>query len=487
MRRIEYKWLVAIVYTFGLFMSLLDMTIVNVALPTIKQEFNASTTTIEWVVTGYLLSLAVCIPISGWLGDRFGTKRIYLTAFALFTLASLLCSLAWSVESLVAFRILQGAGGGMLTPVGTAMLYRAFPPHERARASSVISIPTSIGPAMGPVLGGLLTEYLSWRWVFLINLPIGLAGLAFAALSLREQREARPGRLDVPGLLLAAPGLAALVYALAEAGSHGWDSPRVLLVGLTGFVLLSAFVLVEFRTAEPLIDMRLFANRLFSAANTGLFLAVAVMIGAGFLLPLLLQAERGLTPLQSGLTTFPSSIGVAMLAPFVGRLYPRFGPRRIAAIGLIGLALTSLALGRMDLGTNLWWIRGTMLVVGFAWALTIIALQTAMYATITPAQMGRASAAGNSLRQVAASFGVAVLATTLTLRMTAHDAQLGNPLTQSGAVAAFQDAFFVAAALAALGAVACLLISDRLALTTGPRPAPDTAPGRAQRSAATGD
>src|SRR3990172_6257709 len=175
--KLEYKWIVGVVFVFGLFMDLLDMTIVNVAIPQLAQEFNTDTTTIQWVVTGYLLSLAVFIPVSGWLGDRFGTKRIFMTALFVFTAASFLCGLAWDIESLIAFRVLQGVGGGMLTPVGTAMLFRAFPPHERALASAVLTIPIVVAPASGPVLGGYLVEYQSWRWIFLINIPIGVVGL----------------------------------------------------------------------------------------------------------------------------------------------------------------------------------------------------------------------------------------------------------------------------------------------------------------------
>src|SRR6266508_488884 len=201
----------------------MDATVVNVALPTLGRDFSAGNSTIEWVVTGYLLSLAVWIPASGWLGDRFGTKKTFLFALGTFTAASVLCGAAWNIEYLIAFRVLQGVGGGMLTPVGTAMLFRAFPPRERARASAILILPTVLAPATGPVLGGYLVEYHSWHWIFLVNIPIGLIGLAIAALYLREQREAAPGRLDLPGFFLSAPSLALLVYALSEAGQRGPD------------------------------------------------------------------------------------------------------------------------------------------------------------------------------------------------------------------------------------------------------------------------
>jgi len=256
MKRIDYKWIVGIVFVFGLFMDLLDMTIVNIAIPKLAEIHSATTTQVQWVVTGYLLSLAVFIPVSGWLGDRFGTKRIFMTALFFFTAASLGCGLSWSLESLIAFRVLQGIGGGMLTPVGTAMLYRAFPPHERAKASAILMIPMVVAPASGPVLGGYLVQYVDWRMIFLINIPVGVLGFAFAGLFLKEERQQSPGRLDVPGLLLAAGGLATLMYALAEAGTNGLSDAKVLVFGAVGLVLLTVFTIVEIRTEEPMIQMR---------------------------------------------------------------------------------------------------------------------------------------------------------------------------------------------------------------------------------------
>ncbi len=281
--RLEYKWIVGIVFVLGLFMELLDLTIINVALPELARSLNvegeSAATDIQWVVTGYLLSLAVVIPISGWLGDRFGTKKIFMTALVIFTGASLACGLAWSLESLIAFRVLQGVGGGMLTPVGTAMLCRAFPPNERARAASILMIPMVVAPASGPLIGGYLVEFHTWRLIFLINIPIGLAGLIFAGLFLREERQEAPGRLDLPGFLLGGVGLAALLYALAEAGQKGIGDPQVLAIGGFGLATLAVFAVVEYFTKEPMIDVRLFANRLFSAANVVQIIGFAALMG----------------------------------------------------------------------------------------------------------------------------------------------------------------------------------------------------------------
>jgi EmrB/QacA subfamily drug resistance transporter len=473
--RIEYKWIVAIVYVLGLFMNLLDTTIVNTALPTLAREFNAPATGIQWVVTGYLLSLAIFIPVSGWAGDRFGTKRIFLVALGLFTAGSALCALAWSLESLVAFRVFQGVGGGLLTPVGLAMLFRAFPPAERARAASILVIPTAVAPASGPVVGGYLVEYLTWRWIFLVNLPIGLVGLAIAALYLRESRQPDAGRFDLPGFLLAAGGLASVVFALAEAGRRGFTDPLVVATGLAGIALLAAFVVRELRTAQPMIDLRLFRDRLFARSVTVQFLSFGGLFGVIFLLPLLLQSERGLTPLESGLTTFCQALGVISMTWFSGRLYRRFGPRRLLMIGLSVIALMSLAYLRVDLETNLWWIRALLYGTGLGFSLTIVSLQTATFARIPPERTGRATAASNSVMQVAASFGVALLATILASRLGAYGGVLGLPATRDAALHAFHDAFFVGALLATVGVFAALFVDDRLAAATMRR-RPEAAP-----------
>jgi len=468
--KLEYKWIVGIVFVFGLFMDLLDMTITNVAIPAIGRDLNLDpregASTIQWVVTGYLLSLAVFIPVSGWAGDRFGTKRIYLLALAIFTSASLLCGLAWNIESLIAFRVLQGVGGGILTPVGTAMLFRAFPPGERAKASAILMIPMVVAPASGPVLGGYLVEFHDWRWIFLINIPVGVLGIAFAGMFLREEKQPNPGSIDIPGFILGAAGLAALMYALAQAGIHGFDDSRVLTFGLPGLALLAAFAIVELRAREPMIDMRLFRNRLFSTMNAAQVVGYGGMMGGLFLLPLLLQEEMGLSPFQSGLTTFPQAIGVVAMVQVASRIYAGLGPRRMMMAGMLGIAATTACFVFVDLETSQWWIRLMMFARGCAFAMVLIPIQTATYATMKPQEMGRASAIFNANRQVAASFGVALIATVLSSRLNAHGTILGPLGDQVAALDAFHEAFIIAAVLSVFGAIASLMISDREAAPT---------------------
>jgi EmrB/QacA subfamily drug resistance transporter len=471
-KRLEYKWIVAVIFAFGMFMNLLDTTIVNVALPTFATEFEAPATTIQWVVTAYLLALAVAIPISGWAGDRFGTKRTLMFALATFTVGSLLCALANSIETLIAFRVLQGIGAGMLNPVGMAILFRAFPPHERAQSAAIIAIPTAVAPATGPVLGGYLVEFQSWPWIFLINIPIGVLALLIAGAFLREERQPHAGRLDVPGFLLSASGLALMLYAFAEAGRRGLGDQRVIVFAVIGAILLAAFAVVELRTRMPLIDIRLLKDRLFRTIMIVLLPGQAAFIGALFLLPLLLQAEMGLTPLESGLATFPQAIGVGLMAQPVGRIYPRIGPRRMIMLGTAGLLATTLPFLLVDLQTDVWWIRLIMLLRGCAFAFVMVPGQTTAYLTIRPAETGRATAMGMAIPQVAASFGVALIATVLTDRLAHHGAQLGNPMTRDAALFAFHEGFVVACVFPILAFFAAMFLSDKAALTAARRTSP---------------
>src|SRR5947209_19522136 len=265
--RVRPQVSVSIVFVAAMFMSIMDGTIVNVALPSLGRQLGIPSTSIDAVVVAYLVSLAIVIPASGWLGDRWGTKRIFLLALVLFTAASALCGLAANFALLVLFRFLQGAAGGALAPVGTAMLYRTFPPAQRVRVSSILIIPTVIAPASGPVLGGLLVDQLSWRWVFFVNVPIGIAACLFGLAFLHEHREPTAGRFDLPGFLLAGFGLALALYALSEGPTRGWSSPTILGSALAGLLLLGVFVVVELRRREPLLDLRLLSNRLFCITN----------------------------------------------------------------------------------------------------------------------------------------------------------------------------------------------------------------------------
>jgi EmrB/QacA subfamily drug resistance transporter len=463
--RISQKVAVSVVFVAAMFMSIMDVTIVNVALPTIGRDFAVSPTAIDSISIGFLVSLAVFIPASGWLGDRFGGKRVMLTAIVVFTLASALCGLASSLGELVAFRILQGVGGGMLAPVGMAMLFRAFPPEERIRASSILTVPTTLAPALGPVLGGLLVTDLSWRWVFYVNVPLGIAAFLFGALFLESAPQAKPGRFDLPGFLLSGVGLGALMYGISEGPNKGWHTPEVLLTIGAGLVLLGIMVLVELRTAEPIIDLRLLANRLFRASNGVMVLASVAFLGTLYAISLYYQDGRGLSALGSGLSTFPEAFGVMAGAQLASRwLYPRLGPRRHIAIGLVGTAMSIGLLSLLGPTTSLWWARLLMLTLGLFMAQVFVPVQAAAFATITPAATGRASTMFNTVRQLGGAVGVAVLTTAIVLIGPVHlvAGHLAANLT------AYRVAFLVAAAICLLGLPAALRINDADAARTIP-------------------
>jgi EmrB/QacA subfamily drug resistance transporter len=466
--RVPYQHLVAVAFVFGVFMDILDTTVVNVALPTLAREFHAGDGTIEWVVTGYLLSLAVWIPASGWIGDRFGTKRTYLFALGMFTVASALCGAAWSIESLIAFRVLQGVGGGMLTPVGTAMLFRAYPPAERARASSVLAVPTVLAPALGPIIGGLIVTHASWRWIFYANLPIGVLGFVFTALFLKEHVEPTAGRFDKAGFALSASGLALILYSLSQS-PKGWTSAQVLGTGLAGLAAFALLVVVELRVAEPMLDLRLLRDRLFRTASAVSFAMLGSFLGLMFLMPLFLQELRGLSAQESGFTTFPQALGVMFVARFVGgRLYPVVGPRRLLVLGLSILSLANFLFVLIDLQTSLWWIRGLMFFRGFGIGFAFVPMQTITFATIQPADTGRASSLSSTIRQVGAAVGVATFATVLATRTPGAYSNVGesSPAAIAGRLHAFHDGFVAAAAFAALGIIVAWRVRDEDAANT---------------------
>jgi EmrB/QacA subfamily drug resistance transporter len=463
--RISQNVAVGVVFVAALFMSIMDATIVNVALPTIGRDFHVTPIAVDSIAISFLVSLAVFIPASGWLGDRFGGKRVLLTAIAVFTVASALCGIATSLGELVAFRVLQGAGGGMLAPVGMAMLYRVFPPEERVRAAAILTVPTTFAPALGPVLGGLLTTDLSWRWVFYVNLPIGIAAFVFGWLFVRQSHEAQPGRFDIPGFLLSGVGLGLLMYGVSEGPVKGWHSTDVLVTVAVGAVLLAAMVAVELRTTEPMINLRLLRNRLFRAGNGVMVLASVAFLGTLFAISLYYQDGRGLTALGSGLSTFPEALGVMAGAQLATRwLYPMFGPRRHITGGLVGVAISIGLLALLGPGTSLWWARLLMLALGLAMAQVFVPVQAAAFATITPEATGRASTMFNTVRQLGGAIGVAVLTTAIVavgpVRIVG-----GHPEAN---LTAYRVAFLVAAAFALAGAVFSLRINDSDAARTIP-------------------
>ncbi len=473
------KIAVSVVFVAAMFMNIIDITIVNVALPSMARDFHASATSVSAVAVSYLVALAVVIPASGWLGDRFGHRRVLLTAIVIFTIASALCGLAQNLGQIVLFRILQGVGGGMLTPVGMALLYRTFPPAERVRAASILTIPTTLAPALGPVLGGVLVTGLSWRWVFLVNLPIGAAALIFGLIFLADQESDHAGRFDVVGFILSGIGFAAVMYGVSEGGQSGWSKPHIVIALVVGATLLAALLRQQLRTREPLLSLRLFGNRIFRSTSAVLFVSTASFLGILYTVALFFQDGLGLSALASGLSTFPEAFGVMLGAQVVSRvLYQPIGPRRIMVGGLVALGATMVLMTTISSRSQLWEMRLLMFVLGYCMAHVMVPSQAASMAQIDRASTGRASTLFNAVRQLGSATGIAVLSTVLSA--------VGFAATRRGAtpdLAAYHAAFAVAAGFAFVGAVLALSIHDADADSTRasrqPRqePAPTAAVG----------
>jgi EmrB/QacA subfamily drug resistance transporter len=461
--RVNQKVAVAVVYICAMLMNSIDSTVVTVALPTLGREFNVDSAGIEAIIVGYLVSLAVFIPASGWLGDRFGHKRILLVALAIFVIASALCGVATSLDQLILFRVLQGAGGGMLTPVGLALLFRTFPPEERVNVARILMFATIIGPAAGPILGGFMIEHFSWRWIFYVNLPVGIIALTFGVLFLHDHPERVDDPFDVPGFVLAGGGFAFFMYALSEGTSKGWASPRILATGLAGTALLVIFVIVELRTPRPMVQLRVLGNRLFRRTMTVSLFATAGFLGTLFTIPLFLQEGRGVSPLTSGLTVFPEAIGVVTATQVVARIYPRIGPSRLMSGGLVLVSVVLTAVSFLDFNVNLWLFRALMFFLGSGMACIFVSNQAAALATISREETGRASMLYMVQRQIGAATGVAVLSSVLMLVGAQHTTATGTTVAD---LDGYRAAFLVAAALALVGAILATRVPDEDAAAT---------------------
>ncbi|TXG79407.1 MAG: DHA2 family efflux MFS transporter permease subunit [Thermomicrobiales bacterium] len=437
-------------------MNSLDSTMVTVAFATLGREFGRTPDEMQGILIGYLVSMAMFIPASGWLGDRFGTKRIFLLALAIFTTGSLLSGMAQSYEMLVGTRLIQGAGGGLIIPVGMAMLYRTYPPEERVRISRILMFALIIGPACGPLLGGFLVEKFSWHAIFFVNVPVGLTALTFGALFLEEHTESAPGGFDIAGFVLGGFGLASFMFALNQGTRQGWTTPLVLGAAGLGITLLCSFVYVELHRREPMVQLRLFKNKLFGATAVVSFFSSAAFLGILFVTPVFLQEGRGVSPLESGLTTFPEAIGVVCSTQLVARLYPRFGPRRLMVGGMAGLGCVALIMSRLSLEGGPWPVRILMFGLGVCMAYIFLPNQAASLATISKSETGRASTLFSVQRQLGSAIGIAVLGSVMAVVGTTVGGTVGGPPN----VDAYHAAYLAAAVMAFVGSLLALRVPD---------------------------
>jgi EmrB/QacA subfamily drug resistance transporter len=413
--------IVAAVVVIGAIMSILDTTIVNVAIDRLSIDFNASLTTIQWVVTGYTLSLAAVIPASGWAADRFGTKRIYMASLALFMLGSALCSVAWSADSLIGFRVLQGIGGGMIMPAVMTIMTKKAGPHRMGRVMGILGVPMLIAPILGPILGGWLVDDVSWRWIFLINVPIGVVGLITAYRVLEKDVPEPSQRLDWIGMALLSPGLTLAIFGLAESANGGFGELKSWAPIVAGLALVAGFFWHSWRKGDgALIDIKTFTQTR-AGASAGVFTLFAIaFFGALLLIPLYYQTVRGASALEAGLLLAPQGIGAMITMPIAGKLTDRFGPNRLPAAGIPLLVIGIAPFAFVTATTSYWLLGGFSFILGLGMGMAMMPTMTAAMQAVPPAAIARTSTAMNIIRQGGASIGTAILSVILTAEITSQ-------------------------------------------------------------------
>jgi EmrB/QacA subfamily drug resistance transporter len=448
------------VVILGTIMTVLDLTIVNVAIPTLASDLGASIPAIQWVMTGYMLAFATVIPLTGWAAERFGARRAWIFALLLFLLGSVLAGAAWSLGSLIAFRVLQGLGAGMILPIGQTILAQAAGPQRMGRVMSVIGVPMLLAPVFGPLLGGAIIGAASWRWIFFINLPVGLAAVvaALRLLPAESGSGARGGlRLDVRGLLLLSPGIAVFLYGMSEAGGHGgFGNPRTSVAVLAGLALIGLFFWhAAGRGGQALIDVSLLRRRGFGAAAAVNLLLMVALFGSLILIPLYYQQVRHEGAVAIGLLLAPQGLGAALALPLAGRLTDKFGARGVASAGMVLAGLGMLAYTQVGPETSQEYLSAALLVVGAGVGATVVPSMTAAFQALSRAETPRATSALNVIQRLGGAVGTALFAIVLSRQASAG---AGGADALAGA---FGTTFWVAAGLIALAVVPALLLPRR--------------------------
>jgi EmrB/QacA subfamily drug resistance transporter len=432
---IPYHWQALVVIVLGSFMVVLDTTIVNVALPRIIQVFQSSVNEGQLILTGYMLALAVVMPATGYLSDTFGAKRTYLVTIVLFTVGSALCGLAPNVEGLIVFRVIQGLGGGMLMPLGMSILFQVAPPSQRGTIMGIFGLPILVAPVIGPTLGGYLVEYVDWRPIFTLNVPIGVLAVLAGLLILRETPRHEGTRFDFWGFLLSALAFSTAMLALERAPEDSWSDPYVVTLLFIAAAAFPCWIVVELAQDQPLLDLSVLKDRTFFVATLVTFVATIAMYSSLLLLPLFLQNVRGLGALETGLLLMPQALAAAVMMPISGRLLDRFGPKLVVIPGLLLLAFATWMLTALDIGTPDSTIRWILLLRGAAMGLMMMPVMTISMDTIPPPQISRASALSNVLRQLFGAFSTGIFATILLSREQFHQALLVQNVTSTNVAA----------------------------------------------------
>jgi EmrB/QacA subfamily drug resistance transporter len=464
-----YVWRVSAVVIVGSIMSILDTTIVNVALATLGRELHSTIAEIQWVVTGYMLALAAVIPVTGWAARRFGAKRVYLVSLVLFTAGSALCGLATSATELIVFRVLQGIGGGMILPIGQLMMADAAGPKRMGRVMSIVAVPAMLAPILGPTIGGLILDNASWRWIFYVNVPIGLMAVVAAVRALPNLAPGEADPLDIRGLALMATGLPLFTYGLAEIGITGsFTATKVVVPCLLGLALVATFARHALHVPRPLLDLRLYRRPTFSAASFAMFCLGAALFGGMILLPLYWQGIRHESVLDTGLLTAPQGLGAALAMPIAGRLTDRWGGGPLALGGVVLTTIATIPFGLIGAHTSIVWLSVAMLLRGVGIGFGFMPAMAAAFASLERSELAHATPQLNVLQRVGGSIGTAVLAVVLQRALTgAH--------TLAAEAGAYGTAFWASAGMTAIAIVPCiiLLLAERAARAAkGDRPGP---------------
>jgi EmrB/QacA subfamily drug resistance transporter len=451
--RIEpYVWKIAGVVILGMIMSILDTTIVNVALHTLRSDLHSSIAQVQWVITGYLLSLAAVIPLTGWAARRFGAKRVYMTSLVLFTGGSALCAVAASTTTLVLFRVLQGVGGGMIMPVGQLIMAQVAGPKRMGRVMGIVAMPAMLAPILGPVVGGTILEYLHWSWIFLVNVPIGMVAFILAWRMLPHTDSGHAGRLDVVGVALMSSATSALVYGLSQLGTNSsLTAPRVVWPVVAGAVLAGIFCWHALRVERPLLDIRLYANRVFGAASLTTFGLGAALFGAMILVPLYYQEVRHESVILTGLLTGPQGIGMLLVMPLAGRLSDRFGGGRVALAGVSTLCVGTVPLAFIGAHTSILYLSLVLVLRGVGIGFSFMPAMTAAFASLRPEQLSDATPQLNVLQRIGGAIGTAVLAVVL-------QRAIGHAPSPGKLAGAYGTAFWWSLGIALLSLIPCLVL-----------------------------
>ena len=431
---LDAKWKVLISVVFGIFLIILDTTVVNVAFQTLRREYGATLNDAQWIISVYTLSLGIVTPISGYLADRFGPKRIYTIGLAIFALSSLACGLAPSLPVLIIARAFQGIGGGLAQPLGPAFIYRTFPAKEQGMAFGFFGIALVLAPALGPIMGGWLVDIDLWRWIFFINIPIGIVGYIVSSKWLPIDTAQRIVKADPLGIVTASIGFGSVLYASSLVANYGWTDTTVLTWYAVGAAAIIAWIIVELYVAkEPMLDLRLFRSPTFAMANLIGYVSVVALFGAEFLMPVYLQALRGYSAFESGLTLLPLAIAAGITTPLAGRFFDKIGPRPLITIGFTILVINTWQFTQIQADTSITTIMWLLAIRGIALGLTVQTTFATALSSAPGPKIARASSLVNGTRFVMQSIGVAILATVLTSTLSAEVKSLQNQAEEATA------------------------------------------------------